>query len=104
MVKYILIISMILKIAVASAYAEKMIAITLSDEMTSGTDTACESFHEYIDSLFTKYETVIINNTGWIPFKTKRITRSEWREWIEFKDMEDGYLALHSEEKGDDDE
>jgi hypothetical protein len=95
---------MILLIAVASAYAEKAITVTLPENLTSGTDAACESFHTYIDNLFTKYETVIINNTGWIPFAQKRITKSEWREWIELRDTEEGYLALHAEEKGDSDE
>lgn len=80
--------------AVASAYAERVITITLEPELLTGTDTACQSFHEKIDKLFTKHETVIINNFGWIPFTKSRITKSEWQDFV---DIEDALATMRAE-------
>jgi len=92
---------MILLIAVASAYAERAITITLEPELLTGTDASCQSFHEIVDNLFTKYDVVNINNIGWIPFTKSTITKSEWQEWTEFRETEDGYIAMREKEDQD---
>ena len=94
MVKYMLIIAMILILSVASAYAERAITITLEPELLTGTDTACQSFHEIVDNLFTKYDIVNINNIGWIPFTKSTITKSEWQD---FTDVEDALATMRAE-------
>jgi len=99
MVKYMLIIAMILILSVASAYAERAITITLEPELLTGTDTACQSFHEIVDNLFTKYDIVNINNIGWIPFTKSTITKSEWQD---FTDVEDALATMRAEVTEDD--
>ena len=94
MVKYMLIIAMILLIAVASAYAERAITITLEPALLTGTDIACQSFHEIVDNLFTKYDVININNIGWIPFTKSTITKSEWQD---FTDVEDALATMRAE-------
>jgi len=94
MVKYMLIIAMILILSVASAYAERAITITLEPELLTGTDIACQSFHEIVDNLFTKYDVININNIGWIPFTKSTITKSEWQD---FTDVEDALATMRAE-------
>ena len=94
-----LIIAMILILSVASAYAERAITITLEPELLTGTDTACQSFHEIIDNLFTKFDIVNINNIGWIPFTKSTITKSEWQD---FTDVEDALATMRAEVMEDD--
>jgi len=94
MVKYMLIIAMILILSVASAYAERAITITLEPELLTGTDSSCQSFHEKIDQLFTKFDIVNINNIGWIPFTKSTITKSEWQD---FTDIEDALATMRAE-------
>ena len=89
-----LIIAMILILSVVSAYAERAITITLEPELLTGTDTACQSFHEIVDNLFTKYDIVNINNIGWIPFTKSTITKSEWQD---FTDVEDALATMRAE-------
>ena len=90
---------MILILSVASAYAERAITITLEPELLTGTDTACQSFHEIVDNLFTKYDIVNINNIGWIPFTKSTITKSEWQD---FTDVEDALATMRAEVQEDD--
>jgi hypothetical protein len=90
---------MILILSVASAYAERAITITLEPELLTGTDTACQSFHEIVDNLFTKYDIVNINNIGWIPFTKSTITKSEWQD---FTDVEDALATMRAEVTEDD--
>ena len=99
MVKYMLIIAMILILSVASAYAEKAITITLEPELLTGTDSSCQSFHEIVDNLFTKFDVVNINNIGWIPFTKSTITKSEWQD---FTDVEDALATMRAEVQEDD--
>ena len=85
---------MILILSVASAYAERAITITLEPELLTGTDIACQSFHEIVDNLFTKYDVININNIGWIPFTKSTITKSEWQD---FTDVEDALATMRAE-------
>jgi hypothetical protein len=89
-----LIIAMILVLSVASAYAERAITITLEPALLTGTDSSCQSFHEKIDNLFTKYDVININNIGWIPFTKSRFTKSEWQD---FTDIEDALATMRAE-------
>ena len=59
-------LSIIVAFTVISMTPEKVILIA-SDDMITGTDTACESYWQELTWFLNRFETVKIINKAWIP-------------------------------------